>query len=93
MDKPLQTGLPIAGYRPQSEDRIALVNEAKQLEERVLRFLDRVATQFACVAPGDLDGRWFATGRTDIEKGFMSVNRSIFKPDRIALPEDEGTAS
>lgn len=77
----MKDGLPVSGYRPQSEENIALVNEAKALEERVLRFLDRLA------ASGRADGRWFSIGRTDIEKGFMAVNRSVFQPGRVNLPE------
>jgi hypothetical protein len=76
-------GLPVAGYRAQSAESIALVNEAKQIEERVLRFLDRLA------ASGVIDGRWFSIGRTDIEKGFMAVNRSVFQPERVKLSSDE----
>jgi hypothetical protein len=33
----------------------------------------------------DIDQRWLATGRTDIEKGFMAVNRAIFQPGRAQL--------
>ncbi len=84
-----RTGLPVSGYRPQSDERIALVNEAKQLEERVLRFLDRLASN----ETEKVDGRWFAIGRTDIEKGFMAINRSIFQPGRTSLPEDQETSS
>jgi hypothetical protein len=76
-------GLPVAGYRAQSAENIALVNEAKQLEERVLRFLDRLT------ASGAIDGRWFSIGRTDIEKGFMAINRSVFQPERVKLATDE----
>lgn len=77
----MEKGLPVSGYRPQSEENIALVNEAKELEERVLRFLDRVA------ASGRADGRWFSIGRTDIEKGFMAVNRSVFQPARVTIAD------
>lgn len=75
-------GLPVAGYRPQTADAVAAVNENKRLEELVLRQLDDLAN----VEP--TDRRWLAIGRTAIEQGFMAVNRSIFKPSRIALPDD-----
>lgn len=75
-------GLPVTGYRPQSDDNVQLVNHSKQLEERVLRFLDELK------ADPHVDQRWLATGRTDIEKGFMAVNRSVFQPKRATLPED-----
>jgi len=76
-------GLPVAGYRSQSDINVTLVNHNKEAEERVLRILDdlgRVA---------EVDKRWLAIGRTAIENGFMAVNRSIFKPGRVALPGDE----
>ncbi len=77
------TGLPVAGYQPQSTERVDLVNENKRLEEEVLRMLDRLAVSKHC------DGRWLAIGRTSIEKGFMAVNRAVFQPSRIALPGDQ----
>ncbi len=75
-------GLPVAGYKPQSDDKVAAVNINKALEERVLRQLDALAR-----TPG-IDGRWLAIGRTAIENGFMAVNRAVFQPGRVSLPED-----
>lgn len=31
----------------------------------------------------DTDKRWLSIGRTNIEQGFMDVNRSVFKPSRL----------
>jgi hypothetical protein len=76
------TGLPVAGYRPQSTDKVDLVNANKTEEERVLRLLDHLATL------PDTDKRWLAIGRTAIENGFMAVNRSVFRPARIPLAGD-----
>ena len=76
-------GLPISGYRPQSDESVALVENNKQVEEYVLRVLDELQHM------DDVDKRWLAIGRTAIENGFMAVNRSIFKPARIPLPNDE----
>lgn len=76
-------GLPVAGYRPQSEAAVATVNHLKHMEERLLRLLDVMA-----MGP-EIDKRWLKVGRTAIQQGFMAVNRSVFKPDRVALPEDE----
>lgn len=73
------SGLPVAGYRPQSDDKVALVNANKQAEERVLRILDALAEQ------PEIDKRWLAIGRTEIEKGFMAVNRAVFQPGRVEL--------
>ena len=76
-------GLPVAGYQPQSQENVALVNANKALEERALRQLDAMsdATRF--------DLRWVAIARTAIEQGFMAMNRAVFKPARIKLPEDK----
>ena len=35
-------GLPVSGYRPQSDQNVELVNQNKALEERVLRQLDKL---------------------------------------------------
>lgn len=77
-------GLPVEGYRPQSDDKIALVNHNKQLEELVLRTLDELKLKLM----SSVDQRWLAIGRTDIEKGFMAVNRAVFQPGRAKLPGD-----
>lgn len=75
-------GLPVHGYLPQTAEAVAVVNSNKVLEELCLRMLDTLADDPA------IDKRWLASGRTDIEKGWMAVNRSIFRPGRAVLPED-----
>lgn len=75
-------GLPVSGYRPQSDQNVELVNQNKALEERVLRQLDKL------VATSGLDPRWLSIARTHIDQGFMAMNRAVFQPGRIALPED-----
>jgi len=78
----MQNGLPVPGYRPQSDAAVAIVTTMKRTEEKILRALDDLA------AREDIDQRWLAIGRTQIEQGFMAVNRSIFRPARVALPGD-----
>ncbi|MFC6447170.1 Acb2/Tad1 domain-containing protein [Shinella zoogloeoides] len=80
---PDHKGLPVAGYQPQSEARIVLVNENKMVEEGVLRLLDMLATL------PEIDQRWLAIGRSHIEQGFMAINRAVFRPGRIKLDGDE----
>lgn len=75
-------GLPVAGYRPQSDNKVALVNINKEAEERVLRILDELK------ADPTIDQRWLAVGRTHIEQGFMAINRAVFQPGRVKLPGD-----
>lgn len=74
--------LPVSGYQPQSDENIALANEGKELEERYLRWLDKLADRDA------INGRYVALARTNIEQGAMRAIRSIFQPKRAALPED-----
>lgn len=83
MTKKEHAGLPVDGYRPQSDDKVQTVNGFKQDEERILRKLDALRDNPA------VDPRWLATGRTDLEKAFMAINRSVFQPGRVKLPDDE----
>jgi len=79
-------GLPVAGYLPQSQDAVDMVNYFKRAEERVLRQLDRLAKGEEGLPT--VDGRWLAIGRTDLEKAFMAINRAVFQPKRASMPED-----
>lgn len=77
-------GLPVAGYKPQNQRNVDLVNLNKQAEEAILRKLDEHKIS------GEIDQRWLAIARTHIEEAFMAWNRAIFKPTRVPLPgEDE----
>lgn len=76
-------GLPVGGYRPQSDEAVELVNRNKEIEERVLRVLDELKAHPA------IDQRWLQAGRTQIEFGFMAVNHSIFQPGRVRLHVDD----
>lgn len=74
--------LPVQGYKPQSQESVDLVNSNKVAEEEILRRLDYLAQR------DDVDKRWLAIGRTHLEQAFMAINRSIFQPKRVALPND-----
>lgn len=89
--------LPVAGYTPQPQAHVDLANEGKILEERVLRWLEKVEDSFADPRLGlepagrarrNDQGRFLALGKTNIQQGFMWSIRSIFNPMRIGLPED-----
>ncbi len=76
--------LPVPGYTEQSPESVAKVKQFKEAEERLLRVLDDLAV-------GTMDSRdmrWLSIGRTHMETAFMCIYRSIFKPQRIKLPED-----
>jgi hypothetical protein len=74
-------GLPVAGYKPQSTANVEQVNRNKETEERLLRLIETLKDT-------DADGRWLAVAKTHFEEGFMALNRAIFKPGRVTLPED-----
>lgn len=65
----------IKGYRELSKEEIAMINEVKEKAEELNYTLNRVAE----LKGADL--RWFSVGRTDLQKGFMSIIRSIAKPE------------
>ena len=75
-------GLPVAGYQPQTDDKVQIVNRAKELEERVLRHLDDLRANPAC------DQRMVSIAVTGIQEAFMWANRAVFQPSRVKLPED-----
>lgn len=75
-------GLPVAGYQPQSAAAVDLVNANKRTEEEILRILDAMS------GVAEFDQRWLAIARTQIEQGFMALNRAVFRPARVLLPED-----
>lgn len=90
-------GLPVSGYKPQSDEKVATVNRFKEMEERLLREMDammlaRTRDGFEQDSEGlvrTYDPRWLAIARSHFEQGFMALNRSVFQPGRVKLPEDE----
>lgn len=69
---------------PPSDEKVALVNEFKRDEERLLRKIDALGSQ----GPGEPfavqhDPRWAAIARTHIQEGFMALNRAVFQPKRL----------
>lgn len=76
------SGLPVAGYQPQTDDKVQTVNRAKELEESVLRHLDSLKANPSC------DQRMVSIAVTGIQEAFMWANRAVFQPGRIKLPGD-----
>lgn len=74
--------IPVEGYKPQSDNTVALVNVNKREEEKLLRMLDSLKGNEA------VDGRWLAIARTQLEQAFMAWNRAIFRPGRVKLEGD-----
>lgn len=74
----------IIGYRVLHAEEIALINEGKALAEKVREFCAKVGNLPVAAEGVDIscghDPSWFATGKTDLQKGFMAVIRSIARP-------------
>ena len=72
----------IKGYRELNQAEIDLMNEIKEKAAEVGELCDKIACMSAS---GDVgqgpDIRWHAIGKTDLQKGFMGLVRSIAKPD------------
>lgn len=66
---------PIQGYKAMSQAQVDLVNTVKRAEQTVLAMLRNLADD------ADIDPRWYAIGKTDIERGFMEICRSIARPN------------
>lgn len=81
--------LPVAGYTNQSADKVALVNRFKEIEERILREIDALVDAETEDREPIYDRRWASIARSHIQEGFMALNRSVFQPQRINLPEDD----
>lgn len=78
-------GLPVPGYRPQSEANILISKVNKELEERCIRQAEAIRDM-----PG-MDARMAALAITNLQQSFMWLNRAVFQPGRVALAEDAQT--
>jgi hypothetical protein len=63
------------GYRKLTDEEVALSNEVKRVASYVELLVNKLVER-----GGALDQRWVAEGRTDLQKGFMSLVRSVTKP-------------
>lgn len=77
-------GLPVSGYVAQSDEKVALVNANKVLEEQVLRQLESMRTGSVLCDP-----RMISIAFTGIQEAFMWANLAVFQPTRISLDGDE----
>lgn len=66
----------IKGYRELSEDEIAAMNQVKQRAAELSDLLESLAGDEVL----DVDKRWLAIGKTQLQQGFMAVTRAIAKP-------------
>lgn len=64
----------IKGYRDLSQEEIDMMNEAKELAEKVGELTAKL------MASDKTDKRWVSIGTTDLQKGFMSLIRGVAQP-------------
>ena len=64
----------IKGYRDLSQEEINLMNKIKQKAEEVRQLCEEVGQSRTA------DGRWMSIATTDLQKGFMSLVRSVARP-------------
>lgn len=64
----------IKGYRDLSEGEIKAMNAIKQKAEEVGILLEEMQEN------KDLDHRWVAIAKTDLQKGFMAAVRAVAQP-------------
>jgi hypothetical protein len=64
----------IKGYRELNETEIAYMNQIKELGVTLGKVVD------AMEKIPDVDFRWLAIGRTDLQTGLMALTRAVAKP-------------
>ena len=65
----------IKGYRDLSQEEIDLMNEIKIKGAELGSVIEKLEQLEST------DKRWVSIGKTDIQKGLMSLTRSVAKPD------------
>lgn len=65
----------IKGYRDLSQLEINQMNAIKDIANRVGEIIDALQDD------SNVDQRWLAIAKTDLQKGFMAAVRSVAKPD------------
>lgn len=68
----------VTGYRQLSEKEVSAVNELKQKAEECSALIDKIMHE--AVGFYEIDERWSDVGTLQLQQGFMSLTRSIFKP-------------
>ena len=69
----------IKGYRDLSQEEIDLMNEAKALAEEVGDFIEN-KLKLSEYTHNEESRRWITDGKLSLQKGFMSLIRSVAKP-------------
>lgn len=64
----------INGYQELTQEQIDLMNEVKAISKATGKLVEKLRGQ-------NVDVRWVDIGASDLQKGFMSLTRSVAKPD------------
>lgn len=64
----------IEGYRELTQSDIDTMNQIKNTGKLIGGLIEDLERQ------GDLDPRWLAIGKTDLQKGLMALTRAVAKP-------------
>ncbi len=70
----------IKGYRDLSEEEIALMNRIKEHAEKTRELLADVMKAHND-EDFDIDHRWHAIAKTDLQTGYMALVRSVARPE------------
>lgn len=65
----------IAGYRELNEKEIAAINDIKHAAEQIEILIESLAAR-----PINIDARWLAIGKTELQQGFMALTRAVAQP-------------
>lgn len=65
----------ILGYRDLEQYEIDAINEVKAQAERVRELIAKINST------NESDKRWTALAATDLQKGFMALERAIARPE------------
>ena len=66
--------MPVRGYNPQSDEKLALVNKGKAIEAEYIAYLKELADHPLT------DKRMVAIAKTQVQGGCMWAYRSVFQP-------------
>jgi hypothetical protein len=67
--------VPIVGYRQLSVHEIEAINFIKYMGIEIGKMCDKVDQMH------DIDKRWLAIGKTNLQQGLMAITRAIAKPE------------
>lgn len=66
----------IEGYKELSQEEIDAMNDVKRMANSLGNLIETLGNRDGVT----IDARWLASGKTDIQKGVMSVVRALTQP-------------